>query len=162
MEDLYGQAVIQAKKFHIKVQTAGDYHPNTHAHYGVDSDHLAYGTITWKLSKEVVIEHLDKLQRDRGEFPLNVAPKADMHVILRDADHYVLAQLSDPDVPGDGTVPAAASAMAVDKGVQKGHLLARGTGYSHDASYDLSSTSEGPWAALQSIVRVLNTPGVIA
>ena len=78
-----------------------------------------------------------------------------MDIYLREGDWGVHASLSAPDAAGDGTVPAQASAMAVDGAVHDGHLLARGSGYTHDASYDLAGTSEGPYAALQAIVRVL-------
>lgn len=149
----FGIAIDQSSSFHTKVQAADDFHPVTHAHYGMDADHLAYGTVTWSLSGQVDAERNVRLQRER--LP-NVAQDTGMRIYLRDGDWGVHALLSEPDAAGDGTVPAKASAMAVDAGVKPGHLLARGNGYSHDASYDRSGTSEGPAAALQSIVRMLS------
>ena len=150
--DDYGKAVGRAQQFHTSVQSAGDFHPVTHAHYGMDSDHLAYATITWKLAREVDAERNSRLQRER--LP-NVEPMTGTHIYLREGDWGVHARLSEPDAPGDGTVPAGASAMAVDQAVHAGNLLVRGSGYAHDASYDLGSPSEGPHAAVQAIVRML-------
>ncbi len=148
----YRKSVGYAQKFHTKVQAAGDFHPITHAHYGMDSDHRAYETVSWNLSKAVDAERNTRLQRER--LP-DIEPMTGMQIYLRKGDWGVHAKLSEPDAAGDGTVPAQASAMAVDTAVKDGQLLARGTGYSHDASYDLSGESEGPHAALQAIVRVL-------
>lgn len=151
----YGKAIDKASSFHMKVQAAGDFHPNTHAHYGLDSDHLTYATVTWKLAKEVGAEQIDKLQRFHGAFPINVAPKAGTRVLLLNDGLLIQAQLSDPESAGDGVVPAHASAMSVDQGVKPGNLLVRGSGYIHNSSYSPKSRSEGPAAALQAIVRVL-------
>ena len=118
----------------------------------MDSDHRAYETVTWNLSKAVDAERNARLQREK--LP-DIEPMTGMKIYLREGDWGVHAKLSEPDAPGDGTVPAQASAMAVDKAVKDGQLLSRGTGYSHDASYDLGGKSEGPHAALQAIVRVL-------
>jgi hypothetical protein len=148
----YQIALGDAKKFHAKVQAAGDFHPVTHAHYGNDTAHKSYGTVTWQMQKPVDFERNAKLQRER--LP-GVTQMTGTRIYLRDGDWGVHALLSEPDAAGDGTVPAKASAMAVDAGVKPGHLLARGNGYSHDASYDRSGTSEGPAAALQAIVRML-------
>ena len=118
----------------------------------MDIDHRAYETITWNLSKEVDAERNTRLQREH--LP-GVAQLTGMDIYLREGDWGVHAKLSEPDAAGDGTVPAKASAMAVDTAVKDGQLLARGAGYSHDGSYDLAGKSEGPHAALQAIVRVL-------
>ena len=150
--DDYGKAVGRAKRFHSTVQTAGDFHSVTHAHYGMDNGHRAYETITWYLSKEVDAERNTRLQREH--LP-NVEPLTGMDIYLREGDWGVHAKLSEPDAAGDGTVPAKASAMTVDTAVKDGQVLARGTGYSHDGSFDLAGKSEGPYAALQAIVRVL-------
>jgi hypothetical protein len=79
-----------------------------------------------------------------------------MDIYLRDDQGGSHASLSDPDAQGDGTVPAVASAMAVDQAVAPGNLLVRDSGYSHDQSYKVGGNSEGAMAALQAIVRVLN------
>ena len=148
----YGNAIGQARKFHSSVQTAGDFHKNTHAQYGMDIDYRAYGTVTWQLQKPVEAARHATLQR---ELLPNVKPMTGMDIYLRDEQGGVHASLSDPDVQGDGTVPAQASAMRVDQAVAPGNLLVRDAGYSHDASFDIGGKSEGHMAALQAIVLVL-------
>ncbi len=148
----YSRAVEKAQLFHTKVQATGDFHKNTHAHYGVDRDYLAYGTVSWKLRQTVDAARHTTLQREK--LP-GVQPLTGMEIYLHDAQGGSHASLSDPDAQGDGTVPAQASAMAVDSAVAPGNLLVRDTGYSHDKSYQVGGKSAGPMAALQAIVRVL-------
>jgi hypothetical protein len=148
----YKMALSDAQAFHSQVQAAGDFHKNTHAHYGVDDDYKAYGTVTWKLKQPVEATRYANLQR---ELLADVKPLTGMDIYLRDDLGGVHAGLSDPDVYGDGTVPAEASAMRVDQAVVPGNLLVRDAGYSHDASYTIGGRSAGPAAAFQAIVRVL-------
>ena len=148
----YKKAIERAGDFHTSVQAAGDFHKNTHAQYGMDIDYRAYGTVTWQLQKPVEAARHATLQR---ELLPNVKPMTGMDIYLRDEQGGVHASLSDPDVQGDGTVPAQASAMRVDQAVAPGNLLVRDAGYSHDASFDIGGKSEGHMAALQAIVRVL-------
>ena len=148
----YSRTVEKAQLFHTKVQAAGDFHKNTHAQYGFDLGYRAYGTVTWQLKKPVEAVRHATLQREH--LP-NVKPLTGMDIYLRDEQGGVHASLSDPDVHGDGTVPAQASAIRVDQAVAAGNLLVRDAGYSHDASYEVGGKSEGYTAALQAIVRVL-------
>jgi hypothetical protein len=148
----YGKAIGQARKFHSSVQAAGDFHKTTHAQYGFDLGYRAYGAVTWQLKAPVEAARHATLQREH--LP-NVKPLTGMDIYLRDEQGGVHASLSDPDVHGDGTVPAQASAIRVDQAVAAGNLLVRDAGYSHDASYEVGGKSEGYTAALQSIVRVL-------
>jgi hypothetical protein len=141
----YGKAVGMARQFHQKVQ---DFHPNTHAHYAQDASAKAYGTVTWTLNATLTPQQCASLARDDPS-------DADMTIDLRHENLKLSAQLSAPDAPGDGVVPAEASARAVDRGVQVGHLLVRDTGYRHDESFSLNQPTEGPKAALQAIVRIL-------
>ena len=157
----YGKAVGLAGKFHSKLQAAGDFHPVTHAHYGQDGAQKAYGTVTWTLDKALTPEQHSGLQRHK-------LSDADMHITLKAGSGQpalkVQATLSAPDAPGDGTVPAQASAQAVDQGVKKtqgGGVLVRGTGYAHSDSFATTSLSEGPRAALHAVLLILKTPGVV-
>ncbi len=149
----YGRAVGLAGKFHKKLEQAGDFHPVTHAHYGNDPKHRAYETVSWTLDKPLSDEqHSALLRHDLSD--------ADMGITLSMGEganaQKVQAMLSQPDAPGDGTVPASASAQAVKQGVKDG-LLVHGTGYGHDASYDTGSSSEGPRAALHAVLHILKT-----
>ena len=146
------KVMSDAQAFHTLVQAKGDFHKNTHAQYGFDLGYRAYGTVTWQLKKPVEPARHATLQREH--LP-NVKPLTGMDIYLRDELGGVHASLSDPDVQGDGTVPAQASAMRVDQAVAAGNLLVRDAGYSHDASYEVGGKSEGHTAALQAIVRVL-------
>ena len=159
--DKYTKAVDFAAAFHLDVQAAGDFHPVTHAHYGQDGAQKAYGTVTWTLDKALTPEQHSGLQRHK-------LSDADMHITLKAGSGQpalkVQATLSAPDAPGDGTVPAQASAQAVDQGVKKtqgGGVLVRGTGYAHSDSFATTSLSEGPRAALHAVLLILKTPGVV-
>jgi pimeloyl-ACP methyl ester carboxylesterase len=154
----YGKMVGQARKFHKDIHAAGDFHSLTHAHYGNDEGHKAYGQVTWTLNKALSEAQHAVLQR-------HDLSDADMGVMLSTGDGtsaiQVKATLSAPDAAGDGTVPAKASAARVKEAVRAG-VLVRGTGYGHDASLNLSSGSEGPRAALHAVLHILKTTGVAA
>jgi pimeloyl-ACP methyl ester carboxylesterase len=138
--------------FHEKLQAQGDFHANTHAHYGDDaSGHKAYGEVTWTLDKAVTEAQHAQLQRQ--DFS-----DSDMHIDLHDPSSgaVVHARLSMPEASGDGTVPAAASAARVCAAVKAGNVLNTGFAFAHDQSFAIAGRSTGPAAALQAIVRILN------
>ena len=151
----YGKMVGQARKFHKDLHAAGDFHPVTHAHYGNDEGQRTYATVTWKLNQTLSAEQHSQLSRhDWGD--------ADMDVELSPAaptastgPARVRARMDGADAPGDGTVPAAASAQRVDKARQPQRLIVKGTGYAHDASYEVNKDSEGPRAALHAVLLML-------
>ena len=153
--DDYGDAVMSACWFHKDLQDKGDFHPVTHAHYGNDPKHRAYGAVTWTLDQPLSEEQHSTLHR-------HDLSDADMGIALAVGEGpqapTVQATLSQPDAEGDGTVPARASAQVVAQGVQGG-LLVHGTGYSHDASYEPGGRSEGPRAALHAVLHILKTTG---
>ena len=138
--------------FHEDLQAQGDFHANTHAHYGDDaSDHKAYGEVTWTLDQVLTQDQHAQLQRQ--DFS-----DADMHIALHDPSRgaVVNARLSKPEASGDGTVPAAASAAVVCAAVKAGNILNTGFAFTHDQSYAITGRSTGPAAALQAVVRILN------
>ena len=137
-----------ARDFHADLRDGGDFHPNTHAHYGIGTKTPAYGEITWTLDAALQPEQHAALQRANLD-------AADMRIHLSAGDLDVRATLSQPEAHGDGTVPAADSARAVERGVPAGNLLVRDTGYSHDAGFDPGGPSNGAESALLAIVRML-------
>lgn len=152
----YGKIVGQARKFHKDIHAAGDFHSLTHAHYGNDKGHKAYGQVTWKLDKALTEAQHAALQR-------HDLSDADMGVMLSTGDGasaiQVKATLSQPDADGDGTVPAQASASRVKDAVHAG-VLVRDTGFAHDASFAVGKPSMGPKAALHAVLHILKTTGV--
>ena len=156
--DDYGDAVMNACWFHKDLQDKGDFHAVTHAHYGNDLGHKAYETVTWTLDKALTEAQHAALQR-------HDLSDADMGVTLSTGDGVSAIQakatLSQPEAAGDGTVPAQASAKRVSTAGAAG-VLVYGTGYGHDASYDIGSGSEGPRAALHAVLHILKTTGVAA
>ena len=138
--------------FHEDLQSQGDFHANTHAHYGDDSfENMAYGEITWTLDQAVTQAQHALLQRQDFN-------DADMHIALHDPGRgaVVNARLSMPEARGDGTVPAAASAAIICAAVKAGNILNTGHAFTHDQSYAIAGRSTGPAAALQAVVRILN------
>ncbi len=150
--DRYAQVLSKVQRFHEDLQAQGDFHANTHAHYGDDaSDHKAYGEVTWTLDQAVTEAQHTQLQRQ--DFS-----DADMDIALHDPSRgaVVNARLSKPEASGDGTVPAEASAAVVCAAVKAGNILNKGFAFTHDQSYAITSRSTGPAAALQAVVRILN------
>jgi hypothetical protein len=152
----YGRAVERAGAFHDDLHAAGDFHPVTHAHYGQDTGHKAYGEVTWTLDKPLTPEQHARLQRQD-------LSDADMGVMLSTGEGnsaiQVKSTLSQPDADGDGTVPAQASASRVKDAVHAG-VLVRDTGFAHDASFAVGKPSMGPKAALHAVLHILKTTGV--
>lgn len=148
----YAKTIGAVKKFHQKLQSQGDFHANTHAHYGDDAfENKAYGEITWTLDQAVTQAQHALLQRQDFN-------DADMHIALHDPGRgaVVNARLSMPEASGDGTVPAAASAAIICAAVKAGNILNTGHAFTHDQSYAIVGRSTGPAAALQAVVRILN------
>jgi hypothetical protein len=151
----YGRAVERAGAFHDDLHAAGDFHAVTHAHYGQDDSRRAYGQVTWSLNRALTPEQHAALQRhDLNDADMGIALSAGTGATAI----KVRARLSEPDVPGDGTVPAQASASRVKDAGHSG-VLVSGTGYDHDASFKPGDSSEGPKAALHAVLHILKTTG---
>ena len=154
--DKYTKGIDFAGAFHDDLQSAGDFHSVTHAHYGNDIGHKAYGQVTWTLDSPLTSEQQVSLRR-------HDLSDADMGITLTTGEGAaalkVRAKLSDPDAAGDGTVPAEASARRVR---EAGGMCVSGTGYGHDASYGTDSHSEGPKAALHAVLHILKSTGATA
>jgi hypothetical protein len=160
----YGQSVMDAQAFHANLHAAGDFHPVTHAHYGADEGRRTFETITWKLSHTLSAEQHAQLSRhDWGDADMDVELSPDSTAGAAGAagaanpaaPRRVRARLLPANAPGDGTVPAAASARRVDTARQAQRLIVQGTGYDHDASYEVNKDSEGPRAALHAVLLML-------
>lgn len=91
------------------------YHPNTHAFFGSNLEHRAYGTVTWHGIDDSVNDFLRR--GDRSADVLNAQPLDDSEIYTKRTVSAPLGgagwkkaqtqryAISNPDEPGDGTVP---------------------------------------------------------
>jgi hypothetical protein len=103
----------QVKIFHDDIKNK--YHPNTYAFFGSHQDHRAYGTVTWDGMDDSVNDLL--LRGNRPADVVNARPLDGTEVTIQRNVSAVLSgtgwkkeqkqryTISEPDEPGDGTVP---------------------------------------------------------
>lgn len=152
MLDDYKLHVNGAKKFHQALQAAGDIHPNTHVFYGKAKP--AYGEVSWTLDESV--DDIQALLIERADLG-----DSDMDVVLQltDAQHVrTRARLSAMEAPGDGTVPASASAEGVVAAVKaQGNMVVAelDESLSHDAAFDLPRERVSTYALCHALARIV-------
>jgi hypothetical protein len=119
--------------FHDKLSDY--YHPITHAHYGADEKQKAWTNFTW--------EHGGS-SRSLSSLPigaLSAAPASTNAVgkIYVEIGGIELSfKKSEPDKPGDGTVPEVSGAASASKA----KFAAKMTGYDHQGSYQNQSVQD--------------------
>lgn len=104
---------MQVRPFHLSI--ANQYHPNTHAFFGSHNDNRAYGNVTWSGVDVTVNDIL--LRGARTSDALNASPlDREEQSITRNVNarldgrgwkkkQHQRYTISEPDEPGDGTVP---------------------------------------------------------
>lgn len=137
--------LVVAKHFHELV--ADTYHPNSYAHYGVDSKRPSWETITWKLdsaNSRVSFEGW-RIQEDSGQGTLRFMT-GESKLSLPITPHATLAASNGS---GDETVPQRSSSMQLKSGKLCGVFQQKG--YEHQASY---SDEHALNSTIYSIVRI--------
>ena len=167
----YAKTVKVAKGYHT--QLGGYVHPQTYAHYSNDTGHKAWGTVTWSAESGAVYQPTP-LQIGLGVWPVPrwlpgqprplAAPATwrltqtptDSERFAHDAHGALKMNLLPAAEPGDGTVPASASAGQV--GTLAGCQIACGhsPGYEHSASYALGEphSSAVQHTVLDAVIRL--------
>jgi hypothetical protein len=123
-EGKYLNVLQQAKRYHSKLADRGGFHSRTFAHYGDDPSHATWGEVAWEVTPSRrnlwgVGWRGHEVGSTREGMPESWEVhkhNGTDHAVLRDPDgaEITVAILKGAD-PGDGTVPAAASAAAVDQ-----------------------------------------------
>lgn len=168
LESTWGEYKSRLKlveQFHDKLGSY--YHPVTHAHYGADEDEKAWTTISWNYIKPVSTynEHGEYVKAkpitesaDAVKFAEFLNDDADGIIRIKTLSGESAYTLSEPDQPGDGTVPAVsgeASANPIpseaqvkkakeankeppiepDYPIKPAEFSSRMSGYDHQGSY---------------------------
>lgn len=112
-EDFASIITKQVKLFHDAIK--GKYHPNTHAFFGSDDKHKAYGTVTWR-GTDIQTNYYSSREGRHADIlnakhlsPNEISIERTVNARL-DGDGTKKSQMqsyaiSTPDEPGDGTVP---------------------------------------------------------
>ena len=149
---LYKNRVDRVAKFH---DVLGEYyHDNTHAHYGADDKQRAWEKITWLLRKRDASNY-EWPNRPPAEVTTDaelaefVKCNAQGRITIRlrgdESDYH----LSDPDVPGDGTVPECSGADSAKKA--KFAFATKMKGYDHQGSYENKAVKD---VTTYSVIRI--------
>lgn len=132
----------QAERYHRTLADAAGFHPTTYAHYGADAGHSAWGDVVWEVTPSRRNLWGAGWRVTDGGSSREGLPEtwtihrhdADERAILRDATGAeITAQIQKGTDPGDGTVPAAASAASVDRFSQV--ACAYENAFDHNADY---------------------------
>ncbi|WP_137171693.1 triacylglycerol lipase [Massilia sp. HP4] len=125
-----------AKNFHSQI--AGTYHEHSYAHYGADSNGLAWHKVTWKIEGDLSVEDIEssRIYSDDEKGGLMLRKPVDS---LKKNEKRILfkANLQAPSDPGDQTVPTYSADAQLRSGKFKG--VFRQAGYEHQASYSNDS-----------------------
>lgn len=147
---------IGVKVFHHEIK--GKYHPNTHAFAGVDAQSKAYGTVTWLgngggwMRGDRAADVLGAKALDPKEIHTKrhvAAPLSGPGWLKAEYQRY---NISEPDEPGDGTVPQR-SGRAVRAECRSYAELRVG----HEPAYKFAEGDENARAcrfALRAIVKI--------
>lgn len=120
----YLNVLQQAKRYHSRLADAGGFHSRTFAHYGDDPNHATWGEVVWEVTPSrrnlwgVGWRGPDENGTRQGSpefWKIHKHNGADRAVLRDPAGAEIDAAILKGADPGDGTVPAAASAAAVDQ-----------------------------------------------
>lgn len=167
--EMFIETLKAAKSYHTKLADDG-FHPNSYAHYSIDSSHLAWGKLTWKVVASEVytpsvyeiavsqgmagaqrIDHSDGAIKGNPETWRVFEHEGAKGLILRDSDGAQIHATAEAKADaGDETVPALASAAGVDA---HSRMVCRHTrGYVHDTDYDQQQVRD---LLVDNIVRMI-------
>ena len=122
--------------FHDKL---GDYyHDITHAHYGVDRNHRAWGNFTWILKyafRKTTLTDAENAELIDNDAMGKMTIKAHLESSGYGRSDYIK---SDQDQSGDGTVPEVSGADSASKA----KFSTKMTGYDHQGSYSNKSVKD--------------------
>ena len=107
------------------------YHDSTHAHYGADRSERAWGNFTWLLDhafRKTTLTDAANAELIDNDAMGRMTIKAHLDSSGYDKSTYIK---SDPDQPGDGTVPEVSGADSASKA----KFSSKMTGYNHQGSY---------------------------
>jgi len=123
----------RAKDFHNSIEST--YHDQSYAHYGADSNRMAWHRVVWDIEKDANVNNINMLAivEDDNQGKLKMRDPTlpttknkstpDFSIILRDAAD-----------PGDQTVPLHSADAQLRSGKFKG--IFRQNGYEHQSSYN--------------------------
>jgi pimeloyl-ACP methyl ester carboxylesterase len=147
----------KAQKFHQAI--VNTFHPNTYAHYGIDSERRSFGEVVWNISKNCadptgwqdwpIISDtrqgtLELVRWTHDHTDKAFAPRAGAMV-----NNPITATIRQPAAPGDQTVPARSADYQLESRMLKG--VFRQIGYEHQSSY---KDPRAIASTLYSIVRI--------
>lgn len=130
-----------AQDFHRKIRDT--FHPNSYAHYGVDSKRASFGDVVWEISKHCgntagwrdwpIINDsrqgkLELARWEAGQDNTAFGPRVDLA-----RPNSIYATLLPAASPGDQTVPARSADHQLKSGKFKGVFCQ--LGYEHQSSY---------------------------
>lgn len=123
-ENEYLDVLDQAESYHRTLADAGGFHSRTFAHYSDDEAHAAWGDVVWEVTPSRrnlggIGWRGPEVSGTREGAPetwvIHKHGGADSAVLRDPAGAEMSAAILKGADPGDGTVPAAASAAAVDQ-----------------------------------------------
>ncbi len=149
----FSKTLAKAKSYHDRLADGLGFHSNTYTHYGIDPRHATWGTLTWRVTASTLYvppsmgvgpysgisipQRLNEPSRAIAGTPESWSISAHdgaRGFLLVDTEHAEVSVTVEPkDAPGDGTVPASASAAGAD-GYSK-IVLRHTDGYEHDKDY---------------------------
>lgn len=121
----YLKRLALVEKFHDKL--GHYYHDITHAHYGADNENRAWTNFSWNLDKGF------RKQEVTTDAPIAELVANDALGKINIKSHFLYSdyKMSNPDLPGDGTVPEVSGADSASKA----KFSTKMTGYDHQGSY---------------------------
>jgi pimeloyl-ACP methyl ester carboxylesterase len=124
------RAVLSAERFHT--EHLGDYyHPNTHAFYSADPEHLSFGEVRWIGKKDTGLSTVLTPANVSAATP-SVTYAGGLRRVRVDPECTLMFEPAPPDTSGDGTVPHQSGAGPTGK--TKGLFETRG--YDHQGSFN--------------------------
>jgi len=141
----------RAKAFHNQI--AEIYHDQSYAHYGADTQGLAWHKVTWRIDGDLLENELDwlKIYRDDEKGILKLESSTDLSITNANKKNFTSVLLPPLD-PGDQTVPTHSADAQLRSGRFKG--IFRQTGYEHQASY---SNEDVIAATIYCLYKIIST-----
>jgi len=122
----------RAKDFHNSIEST--YHDQSYAHYGADSNRMAWHKVIWDIDKNANVNSIDRLTiiEDDEKGKLQMLDPALPNTKNKSPPNFSIKLLDAAD-PGDQTVPLHSADAQLRSGKFKG--IFRQTGYEHQSSY---------------------------